>query len=443
MLSFRLNLKILVFGVCALCVTSANTNTVAFIEPTFVNDTATLSRISSIVAEKGGLAFQRLSMMAWSDEDFAPTPSNPLPPPDGNTTAFLRNVRSSAPAGFKVWGGINLCPGRAFECMLNYSNSEFVGTELGKAALSSGLDGVQIYVSPYCNNANCKRTTGKYATGIAKILSAAKAAAPGLETAVILNEWDNPQIVAAMQPTAIFSYQTIYYFTSVSDCKAQCGSLCGAGENSAYVIKDGKNWTDILTTLAKDNISWLGQMRGASTPDSGNPSDFWPALEAYTAGTLVSVSSTSFSTANISYENDKVSRSVNVSVSVSQSPLNFLALGDWGGGPLWYLNYTTVPQHQVAAGMTLLVDIKNSQFVLALGDNMYPLGLCNNETLAPYNNTCANATNPLAGTEFDPRIQLTFEDVYSSSELRSINWFPIAGNHVSNIIIYEYSTLLT
>jgi hypothetical protein len=402
-------------------------NTVAFIEPTFINDTATLSRISSLVAEKGGVAFQRLSMMAWSDVDYAPTPSTPLPAPDVNTTTFLRNVRSSAPAGFKVWGGINLCPGRAFECMLNYSNSDYVGQELGKAALAAGLDGVQIYVSPYCNNANCKRTTGKYATGIARILSAAKAAAPALETAVILNEWDNPQIVAAMQPTAIFSYQTIFYFTSVSDCKAQCGPLCGAGESSDYVVKNGKNWTDILTTLSKESVSWLGQMRGASALDSENPPDFWQALQAYSSGSLAA-HHTSTTVSNTKKMNDTTLKTI-----VSAAPLSFLALGDWGGGPLWYQNYTTIPQHQVAAGMSVIAELKQSQFVLALGDNMYPLGLCNNQTLAPYNNTCANATNPFAGTEFDPRIQLTFEDVYNSAALKAITWFPIAGNHVSLI----------
>ena len=415
---------------------SVVSNTVAFIEPSFINDTATLSRISSLVAEKGGVAFQRLSMMAWSDVDYAPTPSSPLPAPDANTTAFLRNVRSSAPALFKVWGGINLCPGRAFECMLNYSNSDFVGMELGKAALAAGLDGVQIYVSPYCNNANCKRTTGKYATGIARILSAAKAAAPGLETAVILNEWDNPQIVAAMQPTAIFSYQTIFYFTSVSDCKAQCGPLCGAGESSEYVVKNGKNWTDILTTLSKESVSWLGQMRGGSALDSENPPDFWQALQTYSSGSLARQTSTTVSNMN-KVKNDSTLKSnaaTATTSTVSTTPLSFLALGDWGGGPLWFQNYTTIPQHQVAAGMSRIAESKQSQFVLALGDNMYPLGLCNNETLAPYNNTCANATNPLAGTEFDPRIQLTFEDVYNSAVLKAITWFPIAGNHVSLIL---------
>ena len=403
-------------------------NTVAFIEPNFVNDTSILARIATVVAEQGGSSFQRLSMMAWGDFDFAPTPSNPLPQPDTNTTAFLLHMRSIAPSGsgFKVWGGINLCPGRAFECMLNYSNSDFVGKSLGELASAAGLDGVQIYVSPYCNNANCKRTTGKYATGIARILAAIKKVSPSLETAVFLNEWDNPQIVAAIQPTAIFSYQTIFYFTSIADCKAQCGSFCGAGENSAYIVKDGKNFTDILTTLSNNKVSWLGQMQGASTLDSGNPPDFWTALKSYTSGTLLN------NKIKISQQ-DLITDTVveSESVTTAPSPLNFLAFGDWGGGPLWYLNYTTIPQHQVAAGMSTVIKNKQSAFILALGDNFYPMGLCNFETLAPYNNTCANASNPLAGTEYDPRIQLTFEAVYQSPSLfpSSLPFFVLAGNH--------------
>jgi hypothetical protein len=81
--------------------------------------------------------------------------------------------------------------------MLNYNHSAYTGAQLGAAALAAGFSGVQIYVSPYCNNANCKRTTGKYAVGIKAIITAFRAAAPGLEIALLANEWDNVQIFAA------------------------------------------------------------------------------------------------------------------------------------------------------------------------------------------------------------------------------------------------------
>ena len=64
--------------------------------------------------------------------------------------------------------------------MLNYAHSNLTGRELGLAATAAGFDGVQIYVSPYCNNADCKRTTGKYAVGIAAIVTAFRAAAPAI-----------------------------------------------------------------------------------------------------------------------------------------------------------------------------------------------------------------------------------------------------------------------
>ena len=111
-------------------------------------------------------------------------------------------------------------------------------------------------------------------------------------------------------------------------------------------------------------------------------------------------------------------------------PLTFMALGDWGGGPLWWQNYTTPEQHLCAAGMGAFAASADApSFTLALGDNMYALGLCNNNTLAPYNNTCPNATDPRAGTAEDVRFELTYEAVYDAPALRALPFYVVAGNH--------------
>lgn len=254
-------------------------NSVAFIEPDFSTDPSFLSTILSRATTAGGVAFHVLSLIAWEGA-LSPSPASPLPPPDSNVTSFLHAARAVAPRPLRVWGGVSLCPGRAYDCMLNYSHSAFTGTALARAALSAGLDGVQIYVSPYCNNANCKRTTGKYAVGIAAIISAFRAAAPALEIALLANEWDNVQIFAAAGPAAVFSYQTVFYFDSTADCVRDAGARCGAGENVAYIQKAGRNFTALLSELSA-HISWLGMLQGASTPDASNPPDYWAALEAY------------------------------------------------------------------------------------------------------------------------------------------------------------------
>ena len=106
-----------------------------------------------------------------------------------------------------------------------------------------------------------------------------------------------------------------------------------------------------------------------------------------------------------------------------------MLLGDWGGGPLWFENYTTAQQHLCAAGMGACAAARAVNFMLALGDNFYALGLCNNATLAPYNDTCPNATDPRAGTVEDVRFELTFEAVYTHPALVDLPFFVIAGNH--------------
>ena len=42
---------------------------------------------------------------------------------------------------------------------------------------------------------------------------------------------------------------------------------------------------------------------------------------------------------------------ISAAAAAAAPPLTFMALGDWGGGPLWWQNYTTPEQHLCAAGM--------------------------------------------------------------------------------------------
>lgn len=91
------------------------------------------------------------------------------------------------------------------------------GKQLAEAALSAGLDGVQIYVSPYCNNPRCSSTTGKYAVGIAEIIRSFRQASSGkLEITLLTNyEWDHGEIIVTGNPTAVFSYQTVCVYECI------------------------------------------------------------------------------------------------------------------------------------------------------------------------------------------------------------------------------------
>lgn len=276
---------------CALAASRLPTscaNSIAFIEPDFLspadpsNATATaLARIAAVMPGVGGVTVHALSMMLWNDS-YAPTEAAPLPAPDASVLAFVTAVRASAP-GLHIWAGVSLCPGPEYACMLNYTQSNITGEQLAAAITEAGLDGAQIYVSPYCNNPHCDETTGKYAEGIATIIAAFKRAAPTKEIALLANEWDHGEIIVTGGPTAVFSYQTVFYFTSITDCVEQCGHLCGAGENIAYITKDNQNFTAVLQYLSSHDVAWLGQLQGASTPENENPSDYWTALAAYAA----------------------------------------------------------------------------------------------------------------------------------------------------------------
>jgi tartrate-resistant acid phosphatase type 5 len=105
----------------------------------------------------------------------------------------------------------------------------------------------------------------------------------------------------------------------------------------------------------------------------------------------------------------------------------FLVMGDWGGS-------VNPPFYQPGeAGVANLMGVFASQFptsfVLGVGDNFYPLGICNNNTLPPYNSTCPNTTDPTTGTEYDSRFQNTFENVFSAPSLINMPFYIIAGNH--------------
>ena len=269
---------------CAAGVARAGGGRVACIEPVFFNDSVSLSAVVALAGARARApapALSALSLMAWPGA-YAPSAASPLPPVDAAVASALRAARAAAP-GLAVWGGVSLCPGPAYACMLDANASEAAGAAVAAAAAAAGLDGLQLSVSPYCNNADCKRTTGRYAQGIARLVAAIARAAPGLAVALLLNEWDHVEIVAAARPTALFSYQTIFYFTSVADCQRDAGALCGAGESVANMRKAGVNFSATLDYLAEHRIAWLGQMHGATTPEADNPPDFWPALQAFIA----------------------------------------------------------------------------------------------------------------------------------------------------------------
>ena len=269
-----------VFLLLAPLLRAGGSNNVVFIEPDFGAAT-NFTRVAEVAAAHGGLAFDALSLKAWALPYSPANLSSLLPPPDAATVAFLHAARSAAPRPLKVYAGIDLCPGPAYTCMLDYALSALTGRQLAAAAGAAGLDGVQLYVSPYCNNANCKRTTGKYALGIKAMISAARAASPTLDVVLLANEWDHVEIIAAAEPLAVYSYQTVFYFTSIADCVAAAGPRCGAGENVAYTQKARQSFTEVLDYLAQHRVGFLGQLKGASTPEADNPADYWSALLGY------------------------------------------------------------------------------------------------------------------------------------------------------------------
>ncbi|XP_073253709.1 tartrate-resistant acid phosphatase type 5-like [Porites lutea] len=90
---------------------------------------------------------------------------------------------------------------------------------------------------------------------------------------------------------------------------------------------------------------------------------------------------------------------------VAGDELSFLALGDWGGIELW--PYTTLIERAVSKGMSKIAENLETQFIVALGDNFYHLGVKNVD---------------------DKRFNETFEDVFTAKSLMT-PWYFCAGNH--------------
>ena len=96
-----------------------------------------------------------------------------------------------------------------------------------------------------------------------------------------------------------------------------------------------------------------------------------------------------------------------VAPTVAYADLHFLALGDWGGLPIF--PWSTPAQRRVGRAMGALAERQSSSFVLSLGDHFYWHGV-------------KSAT--------DKRWQRTFKNVYRHPSLQHPGfWRAIAGNH--------------
>jgi len=96
-----------------------------------------------------------------------------------------------------------------------------------------------------------------------------------------------------------------------------------------------------------------------------------------------------------------------ISVVFCNGSTDFLVMGDWGGVPI--IPWHTPAEADVAAAMGTEAAAVKATFALALGDNFYETGIKD---------------------EHDPRFKHTFEDVFTSKNLQSENFFKVlAGNH--------------
>ncbi|XP_029440943.1 tartrate-resistant acid phosphatase type 5 isoform X2 [Rhinatrema bivittatum] len=89
-----------------------------------------------------------------------------------------------------------------------------------------------------------------------------------------------------------------------------------------------------------------------------------------------------------------------------KASLRFVALGDWGGLPVF--PFHTPREVSTANEIGRVADMMGIDFILSLGDNFYFDGV--NEVS-------------------DKRFQTTFESVFSDDSLEDIPWFVVAGNH--------------
>jgi acid phosphatase len=101
-------------------------------------------------------------------------------------------------------------------------------------------------------------------------------------------------------------------------------------------------------------------------------------------------------------------------VRAAGGELNFLVVGDWGGG--------NEAQHKVASAMAEVAGRSRCDFIVSTGDNFYPRGVTN---------------------AFDPQWKEKFEDVYSAPALQ-VPWYGVLGNHDhrgDDLAEIEYSTV--
>lgn len=81
-------------------------------------------------------------------------------------------------------------------------------------------------------------------------------------------------------------------------------------------------------------------------------------------------------------------------------PLNFLAIGDWGRNGEYN-------QAELAKQMGVFAKEHATDFILSVGDNIYPKGVI---------------------SEMDPAWHYSYEDVFTAHSLQ-VDWFAILGNH--------------
>lgn len=85
----------------------------------------------------------------------------------------------------------------------------------------------------------------------------------------------------------------------------------------------------------------------------------------------------------------------------TESEISFLAIGDWGNPKF------DMDAKRVAEAMARVAGEQRAQFILAVGDNLYPSGV---------------------STVDDPLWKLAYEDVYSEKSL-DVPWYVVLGNH--------------
>jgi len=95
--------------------------------------------------------------------------------------------------------------------------------------------------------------------------------------------------------------------------------------------------------------------------------------------------------------------------AANTNEMNYLVLGDWGGPHSGGHGTTTPAQIADGVGMANFASkIGGIDFVIGVGDNIYP--------------------NGIRTDEHDPRFKETFENVYNQSELQ-VPFYQILGNH--------------